>query len=119
MNLIKNNDKEDLIPLKFHLSQNYPNPFKEKTKIKYCLAYKTDVRVTIFNSSHEIVEELFIKDQTAGTYEIEFTIKSRTDFVKHSFTFYEKEKKSNLPKGIYFYQLKAGDYSNTKSMVVL
>ena len=32
MNIIKNTNHEEMIPLKFHLSQNYPNPFKRENK---------------------------------------------------------------------------------------
>ena len=42
--------ESEMIPLKFHLSQNYPNPFKDKTSIKYCIAYKTVVEITVSNS---------------------------------------------------------------------
>ncbi|MCW8823070.1 MAG: hypothetical protein OQK63_03230, partial [Ignavibacteriaceae bacterium] len=40
----------ELEPSEFSVGQNYPNPFKEKTVIKYCVAYKTRVQITIYNS---------------------------------------------------------------------
>jgi hypothetical protein len=92
----KKTDNDEMIPLKFHLSQNYPNPFKEKTKIKYCLGYKTEVTITIFNSKGEVVEKLLKEKQEAGTYEIEFDAS-----ICHS------GESRDLPEGTYFYQLKA------------
>jgi hypothetical protein len=35
---------DDITPFTFQLSQNYPNPFKDRTTIKYCIAYKTKVK---------------------------------------------------------------------------
>lgn len=61
-----------LIPSEFYLSQNFPNPFKEKTKIKYCLPVKSKVKLSVFNSAGDIVKEVVNQIQDAGTYEIEF-----------------------------------------------
>ena len=91
----------------FILSQNYPNPFKDKTSIKYCLSGKAKVKLTIFNSDGETVKELLSKVQKAGTYE---TILERKD----------------LPDGVYYYQLKVVDsksnkrqlFAETKKMVL-
>jgi len=82
--------KDDLVPSEFFLSQNYPNPFKDKTSIKYCLSEMTKVELTLFNSKGEKVKELLSKVQKAGTYE---TILDNKD----------------LPEGVYYYQLKAID----------
>ena len=38
----------ELEPSEFSVGQNYPNPFKEKTVIKYCVAYKTRVQITVY-----------------------------------------------------------------------
>ena len=61
---------EELVPTEFQLSQNFPNPFKDSTKIKYCLPVKTKVTLTVFNSDGEKVKELVNTIQEAGTYEI-------------------------------------------------
>jgi hypothetical protein len=105
MNLMKNTENDEMIPLKFHLSQNYPNPFKEKTVIKYCLAYKTDVSLTITDSEGEVVERFFQQEQDAGTYEIEF-------YASH-FHFRES---GNLLEGKYYFKLEAGNYKSEKVM---
>jgi len=97
----------DLIPSEFYLSQNYPNPFKDKTSIKYCLSEKTKVKLTILNSNGEKVKELINEVQNAGTYE----------------TLFESEA---LKPGVYYYQLKADDpqsgarrlFNRTKQMVL-
>jgi hypothetical protein len=99
MNTIIYNGDDLMVPLKFHLSQNYPNPFNGKTKIKYCIAYETKVTITILNLKKEIMEILLNEEQKAGTYEIEFDA-------------------GDLVKGIYLFQIKAGDYLNTKKMLI-
>ncbi len=49
---------KELVPSEFYLGQNYPNPFKEKTVIKYCVAYKTRVVLTVYNSDDDVIEKL-------------------------------------------------------------
>ncbi len=61
---------ENLVPSEFYLSQNFPNPFSETTKIKYCLPVKAEVSLIVFNTSGEKVKELVDNIQEAGTYEI-------------------------------------------------
>ena len=98
----------DLVPSEFYLSQNYPNPFKDKTTIKYCLSEKAKVELTLFNSKSEKLKELFIKVQQAGTYEVIVNSQS-------------------LAIGIYYYQLKVADpesctrqlFFETKKMVLI
>ena len=98
---------DELIPSEFYLSQNYPDPFKDKTTIKYCLSGKAKVYLAIFNSKGEKVKELFNKVLKAGTYE---TILDAQD----------------LQAGVYYYQLKAVDpkyttqklFVKTKKMVL-
>jgi hypothetical protein len=96
---------DNLVPSEFYLSQNYPNPFKDKTSIKYCLSERTKVELTIFNSNGEKVKELFNKVQNAGTYKTIFN-------------------GQNFSAGVYYYQLKAmpvgrqaGKYVETRKMV--
>ena len=54
----------DLAPTEFYLGQNYPNPFKDKTIIKYCVAYKTKVKITVFDSQGEMIEKLVDEEQS-------------------------------------------------------
>ena len=58
MNQIKNGFTNHLVPNEFFLSQNYPNPFKEK--------------LSVYNSEGILIETLVDKEQNAGSYEIEF-----------------------------------------------
>jgi hypothetical protein len=93
----------DLVPSEFRLSQNYPNPFTKKTTIKYCVPYKTKVRIIIYDSEGEMIEKLVDEKQEAGTYEVEFY---RVSGIRH------------LLSGTYFCQMKAGDYLSEKKMML-
>ena len=98
----------DFVPSEFFVGQNYPNPFKEKTTIKYCLPYKTKVTITIFDSSGSVVESSPAREQDAGTYEIEFNACASRSGEKRS-----------LPKGTYLCEIKTGSYTATKKMALL
>jgi len=99
---------EELVPSEFYLSQNFPNPFKDSTKIKYCLPVKTDVNLTVYNSVGEKVKELVNTMQEAGTYEI-------------------KLGSGDFPNGSYYYRIQAVDpltnssqpFVETKKMILL
>lgn len=85
---------DEITPLKFHLSQNYPNPFRENTVIKYCVAFKTGVQITVFDADGRIIEKLVDGEKDPGTYEVEF--KASRD---HS------GKIRTLSDGYYFYRM--------------
>ena len=95
----------DLIPSEFHLGQNYPNPFREKTVIKYCVAYKTRVVLTVYNSEGEEIEKLVDEEKKPGTYEVEFSD-------------VETGHALSLQSETYFYRLVAGDFTSEKKMVL-
>jgi photosystem II stability/assembly factor-like uncharacterized protein len=102
--MLKNNSlKDEIIPYQFHLGQNYPNPFKDKTIIKYCIAYKTRVKLTVYNSDGNEIEKLIDEEKTAGTYEIEFNASADLSGENRI-----------LPNGYYFYRMIAGGYSSEK-----
>ena len=96
----------ELIPSEFFLSQNYPNPFKEKTVIKYCVAFKTRVQLTVYNSEGKVIEKLVDEEKQPGTYEVEFS-------VCHSC------ESRNLLDGFYFYCLEAGNYKSEKKIEII
>lgn len=92
---------DEATPLQFRLSQNYPNPFKGKTMIKYCVAYKTCVQLIVYDSGGKVIEKLVDEEKKPGTYQVEFS-------ACHS------RESGNLPDGYYFYCLKANDYTSEK-----
>ena len=55
---LKSGFENDLEPMEFYISPNYPNPFKERTKIKYCVAFTTRVKLTVFDSDGKEVIKL-------------------------------------------------------------
>ena len=94
------NDKEYTVPTEFSLSQNYPNPFNPSTTIQYSIPESGNVRLKIFNTLGEEVAELVNEYQQANTYMVNFN-------------------GENLSSGIYFYQIRAGEYTETKKMVII
>ena len=86
--------------IRFELKQNYPNPFNPSTKIKYSLLQSSDVELKVFDILGNEIETLINEEKPTGTYEL---------------TWYAKQ----LPSGIYFYQLRAGQYVETKKMVLM
>lgn len=93
----------DITPFKFHLSQNYPNPFKERTVIKYCVAHKTGVQLTVCDSEGRMIEKLVDEEKDPGTYEIEFCA-SKDQFGRAR----------KLPDGYYFYHMALGNKTYDK-----
>jgi len=92
------------LPFGFHLSQNYPNPFRDKTTIKYCLPYTTRVNLTVSDAAGHMIQRLVDKEEKAGTYEVEFPSGAGCD---------------QLDGGSYIYRLQAGDFVQEKQMLVV
>ena len=93
-------EDKTVIPEKFSLNQNYPNPFNPTTTISFALPKACDVNLTVYNLVGQQVAELKDGNMNAGI---------------HNFTF----EASNLASGIYFYRLKAGNYTELKKMTLL
>ena len=91
----------------FDLNQNYPNPFNPSTKIKYSVNSTQKVTLKVYDLLGREIATLVNVEKPAGEYEVEFNAASHSGEVR------------NLPSGIYFYQLKAGQYVETKKMVLL
>jgi hypothetical protein len=90
--------------LVFSLSQNYPNPFNPSTKISWQSPVSGHQTIKVFDVLGNQIATLVDEYKPAGSYEVEFNASSGI---------------RNLVSGIYFYQLKAGDYINTKKMLLL
>lgn len=87
------------VPNKFSLSQNYPNPFNPSTKIKFNLPESGSTKIVIYDALGKEVATLVDQHMKAGVYE--------TDWNAFSY-----------PSGVYFYKLVAGNYSETKKMIL-
>jgi len=109
------NNNDEVTPIKFFLSQNYPNPFYEKTVIKYCVAYKTRVQITVYNAEGKEIEKLVDEEKQPGTYEVQFQSATRLPDGQVG--------TQQSAKGEYSYRLEAtpiggqaGDYKSEKKM---
>ncbi|MCF8412270.1 MAG: T9SS type A sorting domain-containing protein [Melioribacteraceae bacterium] len=97
--------EEGGIPTEFELSQNYPNPFNPTTYIKYGIPEAADVNITIYNALGKEVKTLVRKAQDSGFYSVQWDAKDSMGNI--------------LPSGIYFYRIQAGDFVDSKKMILL
>ena len=93
---LKNND----LPKTYSLYPNYPNPFNPATTIKYQIPKLSFVTLKVYDVLGNEIATLLKEEKPIGTYEIEFDA-------------------SRLPSGIYFYELQAGSFVETKKMVLM
>jgi len=97
---IKNNEDEDLIPLKFSLKQNYPNPFNPSTKIGWQSPVNGHQTLKIYDILGNEVAILVDEYKPAGNYEVNFET-------------------HNLASGIYMYRLTSDNFTETKKMILI
>ena len=90
----------DGLPAKFALSQNYPNPFNPTTQINYSVPRNSFVTLKVYNVLGQEVATLYSGMQKAGNYIADFNA-------------------SRLASGVYFYSLKAANFSSVKKMMLL
>jgi Secretion system C-terminal sorting domain/Kelch motif len=88
------------VPNSYKLEQNYPNPFNPTTVINYSLPKAGLVKITVTDITGREVSTLVNGFNPAGNYSVEFDA-------------------SNLSSGIYYYTLTAGDFKDTKKMVLI
>jgi hypothetical protein len=93
------------LPLKFVLSQNFPNPFNPVTEVEYSVPYRAYVTIDIYNILGERVKRLVSETKSAGSYKIEW---SGAD-----------EAGKSVSTGVYLYRFQAGDVVQTKKMLLL
>ncbi len=93
------------LPDGFALMHNYPNPFNAGTVIKYSLTESMPVKLKIFNVVGEVVRMLVDEFQTGGTYTVHWDGRD--------------ESGRQIASGIYFYKISAGDFVQTKKMILM
>jgi endoglucanase len=97
---------EDTQPSSYSLMQNYPNPFNPETVISYQLASNVYASLKVYDSLGREVATLIDEYKPAGTYSVKYNTR-------------QFERSRELPSGIYFYELIAGDYRETRKMMLL
>ena len=105
-------EDENNLPKEYSLSQNYPNPFNPVTTIKYAIpnvisteGRNLKVQVKVFDILGNEIVTLVNEEQPAGNYEVEFNV--------------ARDSRPAIASGIYFYKLQAGDFFETKKMILL
>lgn len=93
-------DNDDLLVNDYSLHQNYPNPFNPSTSIKYQISGISQVSLKVYDLLGREVATLVNEQKPAGTYEVTFNA-------------------SGLSSGVYYYKITAGDYSETKKMILI
>jgi len=92
--------KNNISPVTYKLSQNFPNPFNPSTTIRYTIPVSGLVTINVYNSVGQEVASLVNEVQNAGTYEMSFGA-------------------SALSSGVYYYKLTSGTFTATKKMTLI
>ena len=94
-------ENETNVPVEFALAQNYPNPFNPSTSIQFSLTKSSNVTLKVYDAIGQEVATLVDGFKSGNqSYNVEFN-------------------GANLASGVYFYTLRAGDYSVTKKMLLM
>lgn len=88
------------IPSFYSLNQNYPNPFNPNTTIEYSIPKQSLVKIIVYDVLGKEISTLVNEVKQAGNYETNFNGIS-------------------LPSGVYFYQMKAGNFNEIKKFILL
>ena len=91
--------RENNVPSTFVLQQNYPNPFNPSMFIRYQLPKEERVSLVIFNTLGQRVATLVDEKKKAGMYQVEW--------------------RPQLSSGVYYYRLRAGEFVETKKLILL
>jgi hypothetical protein len=92
--------EENPFPLAYLLYQNYPNPFNPSTTIRYALPSKSNVTLIVYNTLGQQVALPQNGEQEAGYHEVQFDGR-------------------NMASGMYFYRIHAGDFVETKRLLLV
>ena len=95
----------DVIPLKYTLHQNYPNPFNPITTLRYDLPEDALVSITIYDMVGRVVKTMVNSQQNAGFKSVRWNASN--------------DKGSPVSAGLYLYTIQAGEFRQTKKMILL
>ncbi|MEN8191769.1 MAG: FISUMP domain-containing protein [Bacteroidota bacterium] len=94
------NNENTTLPISLNLYQNYPNPFNPTTKIEYTIPNQTNVKIKVFDVLGNDIATLVDERKSVGNYELKFDA-------------------TQLPSGIYFYQMITDNFNQTKKMILI
>ncbi len=100
--------EEKILPKAYSLAQNYPNPFNPSTTIRYSIPKLSYVTLKIYDILGREAATIVNEEKPAGIYTVRFSV-GQPDLPGSP----------DISSGIYFYQIKAGDYVSTKKMILL
>ena len=86
--------------LSYGISNNFPNPFNPSTRIKYFIPTQSFVTIKVFDALGNEIATLVNEEKQTGSYNVEFDA-------------------SGFTSGIYFYRIQAGNFAETKNMILL
>jgi len=98
-------DNQNTIPVSYALMQNYPNPFNPQTTIQYAIPLETNISLVIYNLKGQEVMRWEEESVPAGYYEKIWDGATQSGI--------------SIASGVYLYRLQAGDFVQTKKMVLL
>lgn len=93
-------DDDTELPASYQLVNNYPNPFNPSTKINYSIPKRSNIVIKVYDMLGKEIAILVNEEKIPGNYEVEFN-------------------GNHLSSGIYFYRLKAGEFEQTKKMILM
>ena len=102
--IVSADEEENNILYDYSLSQNYPNPFNPVTRIKYNVSRREFITMKVFDVLGKEITILVSEEKEPGIYEVEFQSSAGN---------------KQLASGIFYYQLKAGNFIKTKKMILI
>ena len=110
LSITTQNGSITVLPDKPALLQNYPNPFNPETWIPFQLAEEVDVSISIYDIGGKLIHFIHLGETPAGVY-----------IARDSAVYWDGRNATGekVSSGVYFYHLKAGDYSATRRMLIL
>ncbi|MBU1101223.1 MAG: T9SS type A sorting domain-containing protein [Bacteroidetes bacterium] len=91
---------DDPLPSDYALNQNYPNPFNPSTTIRYIVEESINVKIELYDLLGNLISTLLDKKCSKGIHNLNFEA-------------------GELPSGIYYYTMSAGNFSDTKKMLLI
>ena len=98
-------ERKAIIPIAYSLHQNYPNPFNPITTLRYDLPVDNHVTLTIYDLNGRVVNQIVKINQPAGHHSVMWNATDKTG--------------KPVSAGVYLYQIRAGEFVQTKKMVLL